>query len=369
MVPPLDPSAGRACSRCGTTSGEVHDSARGPLCFSCFTGGPRPARAIEPKNGYGAQRPPSQPVRLSGPGSSAVRLSGPSGAPYGSLALKPPPDTIARVRSLGIAAPLLQQFRCVLPGHDHQARVHPTGTAAGFWRYTCDGGGDGYGLAEVRAFLGYGSTRRISGTEAARWRERLDYEAGVLGRGPLRLLVPDCASSAARFVATGIGLLVGLRDPRWPQTEPFVFAREFAMAWCCVSSKVARNGIAELEGLGLIERAGRTGRALLWRLPQTGVHPTGGGGAPPRPPESAPPATGDGEPPDEEGLIAALIVAFDAEEVPEEPPEASRASGAADGPPPCPYEQHRQHHWLADGGRRVCGVCHPPADPAWGGAS
>jgi hypothetical protein len=31
-------------------------------------------------------------------------------------------------------------------------------------------------------------------------------------------------------------------------------------------------------------------------------------------------------------------------------------------PPPCSYPAHRGDDWRNDGGRPVCGVCHPPAD-------
>jgi hypothetical protein len=31
---------------------------------------------------------------------------------------------------------------------------------------------------------------------------------------------------------------------------------------------------------------------------------------------------------------------------------------------PCPYESHRDSDWLNAGGRRVCGICHPPMRPA-----
>lgn len=169
-----------------------------------------------------------------------------------------------------------------------------------------------------------------------------------------------------------MGLLIGLRDARWPQTEPFTFAREFAMAWCGVSRKVARNGVAELETLGLIERTGRTGLALLWQLPQDGERLARDGSSPPPPRDGTPRGAGDGGPPDEEALIAAIIEAFDAEEIHEDPHDAARPSVAVAGPPPCPYEQHRASDWTADGGRRVCGRCRPPADPACatrGGAS
>jgi len=96
-------------------------------------------------------------------------------------------DTAARVRALGIDAPLGRSFACILPGHDHAARLHP---ATGFWRYHCYDAAEGFGLAEVRAYLAYDGIRRISPVEAVRWRERLDHEAGLLDRDPVRLLVP-----------------------------------------------------------------------------------------------------------------------------------------------------------------------------------
>jgi hypothetical protein len=41
---------------------------------------------------------------------------------------------------------------------------------------------------------------------------------------------------------------------------------------------------------------------------------------------------------------------------------ANVASLRARDPSPCPYERHRPSDWrLADGGPRVCGICHPPA--------
>jgi putative DNA primase/helicase len=44
------------------------------------------------------------------------------------------------------------------------------------------------------------------------------------------------------------------------------------------------------------------------------------------------------------------------------PKAANTASLRARDPSPCPYERHRPSDWrLADGGPRVCGICHPPA--------
>lgn len=300
---PVDQSAvSRACSRCGATNCEVQDSARGPLCLSCYLlATSTTPRAREPKRRKRVNLP-SQPVRLSGP-----RLT-----PYGSQApVLEPPDTVARIRALGIEGRLLRRFPCVLPGHDHDARVHPTD--AGYWQYTCRGEPNGFGLAEVRARLAYGAARRISDLEAARWRERLDHEAGLLDRDPVSLPVPDGAPRSAVRVAGGISLLVGLRDPdRWPEDEPFAFARTFAAAWCGIGPKAVRVGLAYLEAVGLIERAGAVETAgprraaILWRLtPQSAGQR--------KSPEDRSPTGAD--PFDENALVAGLIEAFDAEEV------------------------------------------------------
>src|SRR5204862_250010 len=71
----------------------------------------------------------------------------------------------------------LDPFACLLPGHTHHARLE---TVRGQWRYRCDGDAGFWGLAEVRAFIAYGRILRLSEIECARWRERLDYEAGLL---------------------------------------------------------------------------------------------------------------------------------------------------------------------------------------------
>jgi hypothetical protein len=266
LVIPDEPA--RTCSRCGTNRREVNGSARGFLCISCYLAETTPT-PIEPKDGYGVSSYlPSQPKRLSGGayGSLGRAQDGIAGARFS--------DTAARVRALGIDAPLGCSFACILLGHDHAARLHP---ATGFWRYRCYGAAEGFGVAEVRAYLAYDGIRRISPVEAVRWRERLDHEAGLLDRDPVGLLVPKDAPSAAKRIASGIGLLVGLRSPRWPQDEPFPFARDFARAYCGVSDDVARRGVRALEALGLIERAGRSGRAILWRLPERSRAGSGAG--------------------------------------------------------------------------------------------
>lgn len=344
---------GRACSRCGTNRREVRASAYGFLCRSCYLAeAPTP---IEPNDGYVGSRLPSQPERL-------------SGGADGSLGF-PRDKTAARARALGIDAQPGCSFACVIAGHDHSARLHPT--AKGFWQYRCDGAAAGYGLSEVRAFLGYGRVRKISKVEAARWGERLDHEAGLLDREPVRLLVPRGASSAAKLIAASVGLFVGLRNPRWPQDEPFPFARDFARAYCGVSDDIARRGVRGLEANGLIERVGKCGRAILWRLSREhrgATPPDGGCASLPR----ARPVEGAGAEGDH--LVAELIDAFDAEEMPATkaaPP--SVPSDARDGRQPCPSARHRKRDWTPAGGSPVvCGVCHPPAHPslvARGGAA
>jgi hypothetical protein len=341
--------AERACSRCGTTGREVHDSARGVLCVSCYLAeAPTP---IEPNYGHVGSTPPSQPKRLSGGADDSRGFSW--------------DETAARARALGIDARLGCAFACVLAGHDHSARLHPT--SKGYWQYRCDGAAAGYGLGEVRAFLAYGGVQRISNVEAARWHELLHHEAGLLDCEPVGIFVPEDASSAAKLIGAGIGLFLALRDPCWPQDEPFLFARKFARARCGVSDDVARRGIEDLERLGLIERVGKCGRAILWRLPQgqrTATPPGAQGGGDGAPSPRA--RLVDGGDADGDTFVAAVIETFDAEEMPAtEPASPSAPSAAREGREPCPYAGHRARDWTpASGGPAVCGVCHPPAHPS-----
>jgi hypothetical protein len=162
----------------------------------------------------------------------------------------------ARKRALGAVGET-----CVIPGHDHTATV----TAGA---YTCEGTGNRT-LAAARALIAYGrcglARTSFSEVELARWGERLDWEAGVLGRGPLLVALPVSVGWPALDVAQGISELLGLRDPRWGD-KPFVFAREFAMAWCELSTDAVKDGTRRLEERGVIERVGKTGRAILWEL-------------------------------------------------------------------------------------------------------
>src|SRR5208283_5828218 len=95
-----------------------------------------------PTNG----RPPQSPVEpcRADPPQSRTALNGSVGASDGSMGGHDERDgsvrdaTAARFDALGIdttpAKP--KPFPCILPGHDHQARVYTA--KRGFWRYRCN---------------------------------------------------------------------------------------------------------------------------------------------------------------------------------------------------------------------------------------
>lgn len=174
-------------------------------------------------------------------------------------------ETRARLRALGRHIEPHKPFACVFDWHDHDARVYST--TSGFWHYSCDGLPHGIGLGEVRAMLAYGSERRISNLEAARWRERLDFEAGLRFPGPLAVELPEPHPAAAGKAAGGMSLFVGLRDPRFfPLGEPFVFAYDFAQAYCGLTGDQVRSAKEWLERHEVIYRVAKHGRAILWKL-------------------------------------------------------------------------------------------------------
>ena len=117
---------------------------------------------------------PLEQLEPSAPSSATGRLYGDGD---GSDGIRD--ETVARLRAPGIQVALFKSFRCVIPDHDHKARVVFTrfreadSLVAGRWQYYCDGLARGVGLAEVRAFLAYGDARSISNLEAARWREQV----------------------------------------------------------------------------------------------------------------------------------------------------------------------------------------------------
>jgi len=158
-----------------------------------------------------------------------------------------------------------------LPGHADKARLYRS--SDGHWRYRC-GGWDG-GLADVRASIAHGRPVRVDGPDGAqlgrvvvsRWRERLDYEAGLLVRRPVSHELPDGLSSAGLAVARGVLLLLALRDDERWDGPTFTFARRFAIAWCGVTESVARSGLAELREAGFLRNVGQAkDRSSLWQL-------------------------------------------------------------------------------------------------------
>jgi hypothetical protein len=207
---------------------------------------------------------PLEPSELSAPPSVQGRLYGDHD---GSLGIRD--DTAARAKALGIDTPLFKGFPCILAGHDHIARLNFTrfkNTERGFWQYRCPDLDRARGLAEVRAFVAYGHERHLSNVEAARWRELLDFEANLRLPVPLDLELPEPCPEAARIVAGAMRLLVGLRDRRFPRTEPFPFAYEFAQAYCDLSGDRVRSGKDWLERAEVIYRVGATHRSILWKL-------------------------------------------------------------------------------------------------------
>lgn len=248
----------QACEGCGRTPEEnaVHECgfAGGrwlcQVCVGPYLGRESTSGTATPIEPFLEPTFPSEPNGSMGPRDGSVGVD----------------KTARRAKALGIAAPLGESFPCILPGHDDTARLHPT--AKGFWHYRCEGDDKReLGLAEVRAALAYGEVRRISRTEAARWRERLDHEAGVLAFREVPIALNPRASDATRHVANGLRLFLGLRDARWGE-QPFTWAREFVMAYCNVTDQQARDAVRTLEHEHkAIERTGeKNGRAIVWRL-------------------------------------------------------------------------------------------------------
>jgi hypothetical protein len=187
----------------------------------------------------------------------------------GAASYPEPDKTLRMARVLEITAPLGETFPCVLPGcNGHSARLQRSGQ--GYWQYRCSRRQRSFGLAEVLAFQAYGEVRPISDVEAARWHDRLEYEAGL--RKPLSApfaLSPD-RSEPLRKVARALWLLVTLRDERW-DGQPFFFTRRFVMASAGVTSDQARRCVRQLEELGVLKRVGRRRmaggyEAIVWQL-------------------------------------------------------------------------------------------------------
>jgi hypothetical protein len=247
------------CHACGEPCGEL---VGGAWCLECCGEWERgglmladpipiePLTPIEPSK--------SRPIFVEADGSMGV-LSPPDGSVGVTV-----DATAARLRALDIdAGPDLarpEPFSCVLPGHDDAARVHSTSRA--FWHYEC--GDVSLGLAEVRACVAYGAVKRVSRVEAARWRERLDYDAGLLAARDVGLPLPDVAADSTLKVGERLRLFLGLRDERWAG-QPFTWARNFVMAYCDVTDSQAREAVWQLRQAGALTQAGKSGRAILYR--------------------------------------------------------------------------------------------------------
>lgn len=128
-----------------------------------------------------------------------------------------------------------------------------------------------YSLADARAALGHGRIVSLSPALKASWYRRVFHEAGWLVPASVSMRgLPDDASDLLRAVHRGFGLHLGLRWLTHP-SEPAMFARDFAAAWCegVRSEDVAANGVRALRRLGVIRKTGMLKRSNLY-LPMTG---------------------------------------------------------------------------------------------------
>ena len=176
-----------------------------------------------------------------------------------------------RARALGITAPPGEPFACVLPGHDHEAKIERA--RRGAWRYYCGAGSQT--LQEVFLCQRTGIDGVLLGHDAlaCRWFERLDHAAGLLEPTPVELSLPDECGDTVRKVAEHIALFLGLRAASggYPIDAPFTFARSFVIDYCGVNGKQAQMAMDTLRDLGVIERVDTVAvhggrRAILWRL-------------------------------------------------------------------------------------------------------
>jgi hypothetical protein len=168
----------------------------------------------------------------------------------------------ARAHALRLPSAPGIDFACVLPGHEHGARLITR--ERGLWQYQCDEHKQ-LSLAEVHAARATGRVAPLSRVLASRWLERLDYEAGLREPRPVPITLADNFSEATVKVARGIELFLGLRDKRW-EGEAFTFARNFIIAYCGVTDDEARWAMRVLEREGVICRDGKSRRAIVWRL-------------------------------------------------------------------------------------------------------
>jgi hypothetical protein len=194
--------------------------------------------------------------------------------------------TRGRAAALGIDARLGEHFLCVLPDCDRFARLHTVDPRPPqhrpWWAYSCLCWGT-RGLGDVRGALAYSKVpatkvdprKRMSPTEAMRWMERLDYDAGHVWRlRDVDLHPPEDAPGSAALVAQHLRLFLGLGDERtlaFRRAHGFTFARPFGAAYAGVQPGVIREGVDWLRRHGLLVEAGRTGGGrpmIVWRTPE-----------------------------------------------------------------------------------------------------
>ena len=168
--------------------------------------------------------------------------------------------TALRANILDAPTPGGRPKPCRLPGHEHLARLVPTG--AGVWNYHCPEIRP-ISLAELCAVLAYvdvpwdDTSKELDGpwhrvrlpgsTEVSRWAEFLDHQAGLRTPRRVPIWLPADLPETAGLVGEAIRLHLGLRDEsRWG-TQPFTFAKRFCQARTGLTAARARAGLMELR--------------------------------------------------------------------------------------------------------------------------
>jgi hypothetical protein len=274
MTPP-------ACESCGCERGAARAHEFGAvLCARCYF--ERGHHAAPPELALSTSNSDSSeiPQEMSGPPPLDERHlwgeSDISREPAGKQGVRAADDwTARRAAALGIPPPG-KSGPCVIPGHDHRAALVPDGNK--HWNYLCPEAG-AFGLAEVRAILGWASARRDDRADArrdirrpgkvelSRWAELLDFEAGLAEpREEIPVTFPPDLSPSARAAASALSLFLRLRDSTIWGEQDFTFSRTFCRARTGLSEGQAKQAIQELVARRVIVRTGiAKGRAYQYR--------------------------------------------------------------------------------------------------------
>ena len=182
------------------------------------------------------------------------------------------PD-LARARAAALGITLEGSFACVLPGHQHRARLE---WSAGFWTYRCPGlEPQPFGWADIRAAQAYGEVQtQLSRAELNRWAQRVDHDAGLLAPVAISIPVPEDSGALVHVLAGDLALYLGLRvaGGGFGQNEPFTYTKRFRRAYsrAQITGDQARDGWRKLKHLGIVEdtgeRVGKGWKAILWQL-------------------------------------------------------------------------------------------------------